>query len=335
MTYGALSLLEGECAPTLRGRAPYWTPKPPLVTRQVWSPAWSWRQNRKWQPGAEITTLDVNAAYLAAASSVTLAHGALLPVRGGGDFANYYAKSPGFYMIDFHEWMAGLVVSPLGGITRGDLADHTHMWVAHPTLELLDSLSRDGYWPEVEIRAAFICREKVSLRKWAEKVRDDRAAVINRMLDNPADDDARARYEEIKTGYAVAVQMLLTPPDKKGTPPEQRQKKNRAYRPDWTMAIWAQHAANTWRKAWRAALVGCSPVAMGSVDELTFLREDFEELGCAERTPFRLDNTGQTLGSLKVKSHGVIPDASDEELRLEPQSVQLADHAERAEDDHA
>jgi hypothetical protein len=188
------------------------------------------------------------------------------------------------------------------------------VWLAHPTVDLLSQLSESGYWPRVTIWDAYVSRRWVRFRKWTAAVRDDRAAAIQRILENPADDLARARYESIKTGYSIAVQSLVIPPDPKGTPEDERSKKNRAYRPDWYHAIRTQSRANIWRVGWKALLAGCGPVSLASVDEMTFTREDLDELRPgADRSPIRFDRTGLKIGSFKVKEITTVAESGGKE----------------------
>ncbi|TDC20611.1 hypothetical protein E1265_21310 [Streptomyces sp. 8K308] len=311
MTYKASDLLEKVHVPLLRKRPPYWQPKSPRVATQVITPGWNWRTPNadKTAPGREWVALDVNAAYLAAASSVNFAHGALERETGGGDFVNDYHKAPGYYLVDAHPWAARFMPSPLG---MADLDGR--VWLAHPTVEVLHQLSEAGYWPQVTIWDAYICRTWVRFRKWTQAIRDDRAAIIQRIIENPADDLARARYESIKTGYSIAIQMMVVPPDPKGTPAEDRKKKNHAYRPDWYHTIRTQSRANFWRVGWKAHLAGCAPVSMSNTDEMTFTREDLDELQPgAAGSPIRFDRTGIQIGSFKVKEITTVAESDGDE----------------------
>lgn len=295
--YKALDILEkGAGVPLVRKRSPYWGPLPPAVHREVHTPVWRWERPGA-TAGTELVDLDVNAAYLSAASSLTVAHGAL-----EREHVPAWAALPGYYLIDWHPWPAvGDIMSPLG---TNDPADIGPVWVAHPTVGLLVDLAKTGYWPNVVIHDAYTCSTPARLRKWAETIRDDRAAVIAQRdaaaPGSAAHASALQRYEDIKHGYAMAVQMLNTPYDPPGTPREQQRKRNRAYRPDWYAAIHAQHAANTWRKAWRCLLAGHGPASAGSVDRLTFEVNAFHAIEATAPCPIRMDPSGSTLGSFKV-----------------------------------
>lgn len=290
ITYRALAMLEGPCAPKVARREPFWRPRAPKCTTIVHTPSWNWSSISKTAPPVQLIDLDVSGAFLAAASSATFAHGQLQPT--GEDPRE---GAPGYYLIDAHPWAGGGIPNPLGTWQR-DMPER--LWVAHPTVALLRQLEAEGYWPEVVIHDSYTATVPCRLRKWAEQVRDDRAHALARRA--AADhgtlnwDRAQETYQAIKDGYAVAVQMML------GTTADGQPAKARIKRPDWYHTIHAQHAANHWRKAWRCVLAGHHPAAMGAVDEITFTAADLDALCKADVLP--LDETGVKLGSVKTKA---------------------------------
>lgn len=286
LTYRALDMLEGHYAPKAgRGRdrrGPYWRPRPAPIS-SVHTPAWDWESVSRTDGARGLVTLDVNAAFLAAASSVKVAHGQLEHTGPGmGQLL------PGYYKIRAHSWPPGSIVSPLGSAPT-----KPEIWVAHPTLKLLQDREEEGCWPETMVLDSWTCPVGVGLQSWTTEVRDDRARALDTMtLTDPQSADyeqAKIKYEAIKLGYSQAIQLML-----KG-------EKCRAHRPDWVHAIWAQHAANTWRKAWNCEQAGCGPARMANVDELTFDYDDYMAIMAYEKPPIRVDQTGVTLGSLKIK----------------------------------
>lgn len=292
LAYRALSMLEKDrdCIPYRYKREPMWRPRPPKITDQVYTPTWGWEHPRKAHWTDRTVTLDVNAAYLSAASSAKFAHGPL-----ERDTSGQWKKLPGFYLVDQHPWPEDSgICSPLGTADLGD----GPVWVAAPTLELLFQVAEAGYWPGIEIHDAYTA-PAVRFRSWAQKIGKDRAAVINRIIANPADDKAREMYETMKRSYSQAVQMWLIPPSGNA---EGKAKKNRAYRPDWALTVWAQHAASTWRRAYIAWRVGITPIAMGNTDEITYDADDFHDLlHTVMVPPFKIDQSGRNFGTVKVK----------------------------------
>ena len=286
--YRALSLLEGSYAPTVSRREPYWRPPVPKCTKIVHTPVWNWQSVTKTTPPVQLIDLDVSGAFLAAASSALFAHGPLRPTG-----ATPVTGATGYYLIDAHPWAGGGIPNPLG---TADLKER--VWVAHPTLLLLRQLEDEGYWPAITIHDSYTAVASCRLRRWAERVRDDRAAMLAARnvapQDTPEYDAADDAYQAVKDGYAIAVQMML------GTTADGQPSKARIKRPDWYHTIHAQHAANHWRKAWKAVLAGHHPAAMGAVDELTFTADDLDALLRADVLP--MDETGLKLGSLKTKS---------------------------------
>jgi hypothetical protein len=291
--------------PKVSGRMPFWRPKPAPVHKDVREPAWSWRaplveiprQNGTHTPswgvqptvplllaGDHVLTLDANAAYLTAASSVDLAHGALRRTRA----IRFDKRLTGYWQIKAHPWLIPWIMSPLGTATIPD-----RVWLTTPTVALLDQLSDDGYWPGVEVLDSWTCPTSCRLRTWTQQVNSDRKTALARREDFPE------LYEEIKTGYSTAVTMIGTG------------KQSLCYRPDWSQSIRAQHAANTWRRAWKAIGRGCPILAAGTVDELTVPLPAYRELQEEHLlipNPIPLDKTGRLLGTYKIKTAALATD---------------------------
>jgi hypothetical protein len=281
-----LALLEKNEAmmPKRHGREPFWRPKPPPAAAECHVPRWDWEAPILTPVGTPMVDLDVNAGYLSAASSVAVGHGALehtkmRPHRSAGGKPN-----PGYYLVDAYYWgMYSAIISPLGDIEEG-----AQVWVTQPTLLLLDQLHEEGHWPTpgVLVHDSWTAEHSVRLRTWTTHLQEWRSVLI--------DQGKGPVYEDFKTAYSSAIAMMLTG-DKCAT-----------RRPDWSHAIVAQHAANTWRKGWRSWQMGHGPIAMGDTDELTFTYDDYIALGAAahdnpKTTPFRMDQSGKSLGSLKIK----------------------------------
>ena len=292
LTYRALALLEGDYAPKVQRRDPYWRPRMPKITRSVRTPMWSFESASKTDGTRQLVDIDRNGSYVAAASSATFAHGALEPT--GPMEIGDRPVPPGYYLIDTHSWAGGGIPSPLG---TADLP--ARIWAAHPTVGLLRDLSLEGYWPAVEIHDSYTAAVPCRLRKWAERVRDDRAHALECIRgthpDTPERAAAEQTYQAIKDGYSIAVQMMFG----KAEGAEQEHKA-RILRPDWYHTIHAQHAASVWRNAWACVLYGHHPARMGSVDEITFTAEDFDALTLGD--VLKIDQTGGKLGSWKSKA---------------------------------
>lgn len=281
--YRALHMLTDEFPPTIKGRPPYWRPKAAPCSDDVRLPRWGWELptiGDTVRPD-DTVTLDVNGAYLAACSSAPFAHGAL--ARG----FSMDLSLPGLYLVDVHVWQEQQLCSPLG--EQPFTSDR--VWVAQPTVKLLDQLSIGGYWPEVVVHDAWTA-DACRLRRWTDAVRADRTAALLARSDGV--EGAAEKYEAIKDGYSIAVQLMRGPA-------EGAKVKSPVRRPDWYQTVHAQHAASTWRKAWASVLAGHGPVAMGSVDEITWTVEDLAELQMRNTPVFRLDHTGVQIGALKVK----------------------------------
>lgn len=295
--YRALDLLtRGGYAPKRDRREPFWRPKSPAVAKHVYTPAWSFESVSKTEPGTEIIDLDVNAAFLAALISGDYAHGALEHTGAWAQPSREYRPHPGYYLITPPPWNAHGIPSPLGTVEYGD-----QLWVAAPTADLLLEVAADGYTAAPEFHDSYTTPENCRLRKWGERIRDDRAEVIDSIPPEITRRDDWPPYKALKDGYSMAVQMFLGKDDQAAKSP--------VYRPDWYHTVHAQHAASTWRKAYRAWQAGCAPARMGSVDQVSFTITDWEDLQGMSTPPFRLDQSGKSPGSFKAKDRYVIQEA--------------------------
>lgn len=279
-----LALLEKnpEYIPTLHRRPPFWRPKPPPAAERCHVPNWNWEAPRAILAGTPMVDLDVNAGYLSAASSVAVGHGALDHTKTRPHRSPGGKPMPGYYLVDAAYWgRYADIVSPLGDVAEGEA-----VWITQPTLLLLEALEEEGHWPGTTVLDSWTADKSVRLRTWTTYLAQWRNTLI--------DQGKGPVYEDFKTAYSSAVSMMLTG------------EKCATRRPDWSHAIVAQHAANTWRKAWRAWQAGHGPVRMGDTDELTFTSADYVALAelahdNPKRTTFRMDQSGKSLGSLKIK----------------------------------
>lgn len=292
--YRALDLLHKKHPPVWRGRAPYWRPPVDFMQKaaqdSVLMPAWSWIAPDV-EPVGTLITLDANAAYLSAASSVLVAHSQLVNVQTPPSGGMY----PGYYLINNHSWPDPQIPSPLGTAAPA----YERIWVSHPTLSLLTQLEASGHWPQVRVYDAWIAKDcrAVRFRNWTNAVREDRNRVLDALEKDRGDQDAADRYEAIKTGYSVALQIMLSGVITMGD----EEKKAPIHRPDWYHAVLAQHAATLWRKTWYALMAGFPPAGMGGVDEVVYREKDFFRLAKSPKAPLIIDETGKILGSFKTK----------------------------------
>lgn len=246
--------------------------------------------------GMALREIDINGAYVAAATSGTFAHCALEHTGPMGVPAG--APAPGYYLVDAHKWQAGAPGSPLGP-GRPRLTAEGRVWISHPVYGHLRDLTlgakwgaRPGHWPGCEIYDSWTS-DPCRLNTWAENIRDQRAAAIVQ--------GDKGRSEALKIAYSQAVQMWSTPPDPKGTPWAEKKKKNKAYRPDWFHALRSQHAMNIWRRAYQAVILGHPPIRIWDTDRITITEPNLLALlGLSQQpAPIRMDQTGITLGMFK------------------------------------
>lgn len=296
MPVRALDTLLGECWPVVRGRKAliYW--RPCAADTLVRVPRWKWESKALARTApADLVGLDVNGSYFAPLSGVELPLSGL--ERPADGLPGPGTKVPGYYLIDYHTWSDRRIVSPLG--TAAPLGKR--IWVPLPVLELLRKLELDGRWPDLRIYDAWTAAvtrggeqvvEKCRLDKWATHMKALRTECLV-CGDRP-------RYEAVKSGWGAAYSMMLS--TEKG-----EDRKSPLRRPDWYRHLVAAQAVNTWRKVWNGIQLGAEPLAMHSVDEVTYTREAYELLQNLAATlskrdaPMQFDQTGIQLGAMKVK----------------------------------
>lgn len=299
--FAALRILEHVTPPLRYGHPPYWRAPVSDASKKAFIPSWNWTAHHHELPEDDSPiTCDYNGAFLAAIGSVEIAHSQLKHI---GQPLDPWDLDPrklpvGYYLIDVFHWgLDSTIVSPLG--TSELLKTTPQVWVSHPTLILLLELLQEGALGELVISDAWITSNKTSFRGpkgdpasgWIYRLKQARNGLLDNIAkaDTPEDiEAARARYNAFKEGYGSALSMMLTG------------KICKTHRPEWPHAVYAQHAATSWRKAWRFSLVG--PIlAMGNTDELTVLRKDLQTAITKDKPPVRWDPSGRMLGYLKEK----------------------------------
>lgn len=299
--YPALRLMERTTPPNRYGRPPYWRAPEPKLGDEPFIPSWNWTAIRDFAPGTEIVTLDVNAAYLGAIGCVNIAHSQLEHTGPIPHYPEPRELSPGYYLVTTPYWaFGGTIVSPLGDSAR--LQTESSVWVMAPTLQLMLELAAEGHIGPFEILDSHTAHVSTSFRSWAQRLASVRTQCMD--LVEAAHPEQRPphkcpctackRYIAFKEGYSAALSMMLTG------------EKCATHRPDWSRSIYATHAANQWRKAWRWTFAGGLLVSMGVTDELTVLRNDMPRVLGLEKPPLRLDSSGRSVGAFKIKSYGTI-----------------------------
>lgn len=292
-TFPALNLLERRAWPTLYGRDAYGrAPIPEPARKHPFIPSWNWTGVHTDLPeGEQPVNLDYNGSYMAALGSVEIAHSDLKRM-GSMDTLLIRPRQvwPGYFKITVPRWAFGAtIVSPLGMSPRLDA--EKEIWIAHPTLVLLLELLEENSIEHFEITDSWVSDRKCNFRAWNVLLKQVRNALLDQRDMAENDDQAQeflARYDAFKEGYGSAFSMMLTG------------EKCKTRRPDWAHAVYAQHAATSWRKAWRFSAIG-PLLSMGSVDEITVLRADLAR-AVQRATPIvKLDPSGRTLGHLKEK----------------------------------
>ena len=305
--FAALRLLEKKAPPLFHGHPPYWLAPVVLEPTKVFIPSWTWDAGYRELPeGEEKVTLDCNGAFMAALGSAPIAHGNL---KHTGEIDAWELDPrrvlPGYYLVDKISWaFDATLVSPLGNRSGIDkIPDGARIWIAAPTLVLLLELLQEGSIGSVIISDSWTAARVTNFRDWNACLK----VVRNNLLDNidKADTEqdianARARYKAFKEGYGAAFSIMLTG------------KNAGVRRPDWAHQVYAQHAATSWRKAWRFT-VGGPVLAMGDTDTMTVLESDLRKAVLSVKPPIKLDPSGRTLGHYKKLEPDTLPPAETAE----------------------
>lgn len=289
--FPALRVLERQTPPLKYGRPPYWRAPICPASEDVYTPVWNWTSLHDFPDGLAVTVLDVNGAYLSAMGSVQIAHSHLVNTGALPHLPEPRTVAPGYYKITVPHWaFDGTIVHPLGDSAR--LQTETVMWIAAPTLVLLLELHEAGHLGWLEILDSWTAEVVTEFRAWSDRLRSIRNECMDRIEMAQTDtyrQQETERYKAFKQGYSAALAMMVTG------------EKCLVRRPDWAHTIYAQHAASTWRKAWRYTF-SAPLVAMGATDEISVLSSDIGEVIMRPKPPFRYDATGRQLGALKPKS---------------------------------
>jgi AAA domain len=281
----------GPFAPLRARRQPYWAPELPAIAEAAHIVA-AWNFSRDGYTGPA-TTLDANAAWPTATSSVVVAHGQLdhtgamdLPERG---------LRPGYYQMTVYPWTEPGMPSPLAHAKVG--AD---VVVPAPTAALLRDLAAAGRWPDAAAADSWTgdpCR----LAEWARLVRELRRYVIDQH------EAGSAPYDAVKTAFGQALGLMTGSWAPDSTVPR-REWRCKCRRVDWVHHIRTQAAATLWRRADRChqAAPEYGPLALRNIDELV-LPDAALEAATAEpagggSAPVTIDQTRKGFGTFKVKS---------------------------------
>jgi hypothetical protein len=270
----------------IRMRGALWMPELPgitFATHVIDSWAWSRRYD------GPTVSLDRGGAFVAAAASVTVAHGQL---EHTGPLDQFDGR-PGYYLVPIYPWSETELPSPLRDI-RGE-----SVWIPAPTLTLLYELVEQGRWPDVTILDSYTGDPvRLNQGKWADYLRDLRAHAITVYGRDSA------QYDGIKRATGQCWSLMLG----QGNPGHPRKWKCKLWRPDWTHAVKTQASAQLWRwaDACRQVAPDNPPVALKNVDELVIPVEALETVKTVQApgraSPLRIDQDGIKLGTFKVKA---------------------------------
>lgn len=301
--FAALRLLEKAAPPLVYGRPPFWRAPVAVNPSKVFVPSWNWSAGYRELPeGEQPVTIDCNGAFMAALGSVPIAHGEL---KNTGELDPWgigpRAVLPGYYLVDAISWaFDATIVSPLGNTVK--IPEGARVWIAAPTLVLLLELLDEGSIGAVTIHDSWTCARIANFREWNKRLKVARNGLLDNIAKADTDETiaaAKARYKAFKEGYGAAFSMMLTG------------EKCQTRRPDWAHQVYAQHAATSWRKAWRFS-AGAPLLAMGNTDTMTVLEADLRKAVLSVKPPIKMDPSGRNLGHYKIAEPDETPATTTE-----------------------
>ncbi|MGH3378824.1 MAG: hypothetical protein ACRDP6_29260 [Actinoallomurus sp.] len=292
-----LRALETTHAPMRRGddgrpHNPYWRPaQPGIVETAHVVKGWAW--SRPYS--GPVHVLDKSGAWVAAGSSVLVAHGQL-ENTGELDDATGLA---GYCQVTVYPWTETDMPHPFG--TPHESADWQPggtVWVPAPTVALLRELADADRWPDATVLDSYTA-PGVRINEWTKFVNELRAYAITKY-------GRGDEYDAVKTAYGQAMSLMIGRPKEDGVGWEWG---CGVHRPDWTHAIRAQASAMLWRRADQCRQVApeLGPVALRNVDELVIPADALDIVTTtpppgADKPAVVIDPDGIDLRSFKVKA---------------------------------
>jgi hypothetical protein len=240
-----------------------------------------------------VTVLDRNGAQIAAATSVTVAHGTKHDTftRTGPLDDVGPAPAPGYYRVHVYPWTDPLMPSPLASNEPG-----TEIWITAPTMALIRELAHADRWPDAGALDSWTADATCRLWEWGRLCAEVRAYALT------AYGRGTPQLDTAKKAFSQAKSVMLGTLDPKSATPRQIWPKSSNHRTDWAHAIITQAAANLWRvtdQCRQAAPPGLSPVALRHTDELVVPTASLEAI----RSVITIDgDPAKLLKSFKTQS---------------------------------
>jgi hypothetical protein len=239
-----------------------------------------------------VTVFDRNGAWVAATATADVAHG---PLERTGERDSASPLLPGYYQVAVYPWTEEGMPAPLGNAEPG-----TSTWVPAPIAGLLRDLAREGRWPDDSAADSWTGQGR-PLLAWGRLIRLETYGY------------GSGSYQAAKESFSTALAMLNGAIGGDSTRPVRTWDKCNAQRIDWRHQIQTHSAATMWRTMDRARQVAgddpaLAPVGMRDKDELII---PTAAAGIVVTRPWaaggkvpavRVDNTGVTLGTFKVKT---------------------------------
>lgn len=273
----------GPFTPYLRRRAPRWQPDRPAVIDAVRvMDGWNWERDFT----GEVTVIDRNGSWPTAVSSVRVVHGQLEHTGPMEDITG--APRPGYYKVTVYPWTETDLPSPLGTEAVGE-----ERWITGTRMHLLVDLAAQGRWPDASASDSWT-GDPVRLSAWSHLIGECRRYALE------IHGRESGAYSAVKEAFGQSMGLMYGSLDGDSTS-MQRKWNCRSRRTDWVHAIKDQASATIWRTADKLRTLGAAPVSLRNVDELVLPAEGLDAATSGERPALRLDESGTTFGTWKIK----------------------------------
>jgi hypothetical protein len=246
-----------------------------------------------------VAVFDRNGAWVGSAGTAYVAHGPLTHTGPCEPAAT--GTAPGYYEVTVYPWTEPGMPAPLGSLEPG-----SRVWIPAPTMGLLAELAKAGRWPD-ETALDSWTGDPITLKAWGRLIRE----VRRYPLENHG--YGSGAYQAAKDAISMSLAMINGELADDSTQPRRVWKKCKTERIDWRHQIITNSAAMMWRAMDRCLALAdgnpdLAPIGMRNKDELLIPDNGAAELVTTApypggtRPPVRLDQSGVTLGSFKLKT---------------------------------
>ncbi|MFE5809446.1 DUF927 domain-containing protein [Streptomyces sp. NPDC056491] len=268
------------------GKAARWKPeRPAIIDAARVMDGWSWELE---DYDGDVVVMDRNGSWPTAVSSVRVVWGQMENTGAIEEVTG--VPRPGYYKVRVWPWTEKDMPSPLGNETVGE-----ERWITGTRMQLLVDLVSAGRWPDASASDSWT-GDPVRLSAWAHFVGECRRYALE------THGRESSAYDAVKEAFGQSMGLMYGSLSGAGAQTT-RVWNCKTRRTDWVHAIKDQASATIWRTADKVRRLGdgMAPVALRNVDELVLPAGALEAATAGERPALRLDESGTTFGTWKIK----------------------------------